>query len=113
MTEDKNAWKTFVEEIEVSGQHLLAEINKLITEGNLRKLVVKTDDGQVFLTIPLTAGAVAGGILTVGAPWLAVLAAIAGVVAKVKLEVVRDGEAATQGQVSTAPETTVKTDQAA
>ena len=108
MTEDsKNAWKTFVEEIEVSGQHLLAEINKLIAEGNVRKLVVKTDDGHVFLTIPLTAGAVAGGILTVGAPWLAVLAAIAGVVAKVKLEVVRDVDE------STKTDATTKTDEAA
>jgi hypothetical protein len=105
--EPKNAWKTFVEEIEVSGQHLLAEINKLIAEGNVRKLVVKTDDGHVFLTIPLTAGAVAGGILTVGAPWLAVLAAIAGVVAKVKLEVVRDVEEPAKTDATT------KTDQAA
>jgi hypothetical protein len=108
MTEEpKNAWKTFVEEIEVSGQHLLAEINRLIAEGNVRKLVVKTDDGHVFLTIPLTAGAVAGGILTVGAPWLAVLAAIAGVVAKVKLEVVRDAEETAKADATT------KTDQAA
>jgi hypothetical protein len=108
MTEEsKNAWKTFVEEIEVSGQHLLAEINKLIAEGNVRRLVVKTDDGHVFLTIPLTAGAVAGGILTVGAPWLAVLAAIAGVVAKVKLEVVRDVEESAKADA------TAKTDQAA
>jgi hypothetical protein len=108
MTEEpKNAWKTFVEEIEVSGQHLLAEINKLIAEGNVRKLVVKTDDGHVFLTIPLTAGAVAGGILTVGAPWLAVLAAVAGVVAKVKLEVVRDVDEPAKADATT------KSDQAA
>jgi hypothetical protein len=91
MTDDpKTAWKTFVEEVEVSGKHLLAEINRLIAEGNVRKLVVKTDDGHVFLTIPLTAGAVAGGILTLGAPWLAILAAVAGLVANVKLEVTRD-----------------------
>lgn len=114
MTEEpKNAWKTFVEEIEVSGQHLLAEINRLIAEGNVRKLVVKTDDGHVFLTIPLTAGAVAGGILTVGAPWLAVLAAVAGVVAKVKLEIVRDVEPAAREQEPSAAEATTKTDQAA
>ena len=76
-----------------SGQHLLAEINKLIAEGNVRKLVVKTDDGHIFLTIPLTAGAVAGGVLTLGAPWLAVLAAVAGLVARVKIEVVREQSA--------------------
>jgi hypothetical protein len=86
----KTAWKTLVEEIEVSGKHLLGEINRLVAEGNVRKLVVKTDDGHVFLTIPLTAGAVAGGILTLGAPWLAILAAVAGLVANIKLEVTRD-----------------------
>jgi len=86
----KTSWKSFVEEIEVSGKHLIGEINRLIADGNVRKLVVKTDDGRVFLTIPLTAGAVAGGILTLGAPWLAILAAVAGLVANIKLEVTRD-----------------------
>jgi len=90
--QSKSGWKTFAEEIEVSGHHLLGEINRLISEGNVRKLIVKTDDGHVFLTIPLTAGAVAGGILTLGAPWLAILAAVAGLVANVKLEVVRSEE---------------------
>jgi hypothetical protein len=105
MTEDpKNTWKTFVEEVEVSGKHLLSEINKLIAEGNVRKLVVKTDDGHVFLTIPLTAGAVAGGILTLGAPWLAILAAVAGLVAQVKLEISRDG--ASEAVVTPADSTT-------
>lgn len=92
------SWKSFVEEIEVSGKHLIGEINRLIADGNVRKLVVKTDDGRVFLTIPLTAGAVAGGILTLGAPWLAILAAVAGLVANIKLEVTRDAvPAATPG----------------
>ena len=59
-------------------------------QGNVRKLVVKTEDGHVFLTLPLTAGAFAGGILTLGAPWLAILAAVAGLVANVKIEVTRD-----------------------
>ena len=86
----KTSWKSFAEEIEVSSKQLLAEINRLIAEGNVRKLVVKSDDGHVFLTVPLTAGAVAGGILTLGAPWLAILAAVAGLVAKVKLEITRD-----------------------
>src|SRR3954466_4497797 len=98
----KTSWKSFAEEIEVSGKQLLAEINRLIAEGNVRKLVVKTDDGHVFLTIPLTAGAVAGGILTLGAPWLAILAAVAGLVANVKLEVVRSEEATTAQAAGTA-----------
>lgn len=117
MTEDpKNGWKTLVEEIEVSGQHLLAEINRLVAEGNVRKLIVKTDDGHVFLTIPLTAGALAGGILTLGAPWLAILAAVAGVIANVKIEIVREVETVAPPQPDAKqPEAkpTDKTDEAA
>ena len=90
MTDEmKNPWKTFAEEIEVSGQHLLSEINRLIAEGNVRKLNVKSPSGDVFLSLPLTGGAIAGGILVLGAPWLAVIAGVAGMLAKVKLEVVR------------------------
>jgi hypothetical protein len=113
--EKKNPWKTFAEEVEVSSQHLLAEINKLIAEGNVRKLVVKTDDGHIFLTIPLTAGAVAGGVLTLGAPWLALLAAVAGLVARVKIEVVRETESlpSTSGEGKSAPEQPPASDQAA
>jgi hypothetical protein len=104
MTDDKkNAWKTFVDEVEVSGQHLLAEINKLIAEGNVRKLIVRTDDGHIFLTIPLTAGAVAGGVLTLGAPWLALLAAVAGIVARVKIEVIRESDVPTAEGDATGP----------
>jgi Domain of unknown function (DUF4342) len=85
----KTTWKSFAEEIEVSSKQLLSEINRLVAEGNVRKLVIKSDDGHVFLTIPLTAGAVVGGIVTLGAPWLAVLAAVAGLVGKVKIEIIR------------------------
>lgn len=85
-----NDWKTFTEEIEVTGQNLMREINRLIAEGNVRKLQIRSEKGDVFLSIPLTAGAVAGGVAVIAAPWLAVIAAIAGLVAKVKLEVVRE-----------------------
>lgn len=44
----------------------------------------------MYLSIPVTAGAVAGGVMVLAAPWLALIAAIAGVVAKVKPEIVRD-----------------------
>ena len=110
--ENKNPWKTFAEEVEVSGQHLLAEINKLIAEGNVRTLIVKTDDGHIFLTIPLTAGAVAGGVLTLGAPWLALLAAVAGLVARVKIEIVRASDEP-EDETKTTPAAATQPDEAA
>ncbi|MBL8598129.1 MAG: DUF4342 domain-containing protein [Devosia sp.] len=86
----KTGWKTFTEEIEVTGQQLLETINRLIAEGNVRKLNIKSESGDVFLSVPLTGGAVAGGILVLSAPWLALIAGVAGLLARVKLEVVRN-----------------------
>jgi hypothetical protein len=90
MDDDKKpGWKTFTEEIEVTGQQLLETINRLLAEGNVRKLNIKSESGDEFLSVPLTGGAIAGGILVLGAPWLAIIAGVAGMLAKVKLEVVR------------------------
>lgn len=86
----KTTWKAVQEEIQTTGNQLLKEIHRLIAEGNVRRLVIKSSDGHVFLALPLTAGAVAGGILTLGAPWLAIVAAVAGVLADVKIEVTRE-----------------------
>lgn len=92
MDESRNAWQTFTEEVEVAGGQLVDEINRLIAEGNVRKLQIRSEKGDLFLNVPLTAGAVAGGVMVVAAPWLAVITAIAGVAARVKLEIVRDTE---------------------
>ncbi len=87
--ERKNAWKTFTEEVDVAGHQLVNEVNRVIAEGNVRKLEIRSEKGDVFLSVPLTTGAVAGGVVVIAAPWLAAIAAIAGLVSKVKLEVVR------------------------
>jgi hypothetical protein len=87
--ETRSGWKTFTEEIEVTGKQLLDEVNRLIAEGNVRKLNIKSESGDVFLSVPLTGGAVAGGILVLGAPWLALIAGVAGLLTRVKLEIVR------------------------
>jgi len=91
MTEadNRNAWKTFTEEIEVTGSQLIAQITKLIAEGNVRTIKVRSQNGDVHFEIPLTAGVVTGGIVALAAPWLVVLGALAGMVAKLKIEIVR------------------------
>lgn len=50
---------------------------------------VRTQEGDLCLTAPRTAGAVAGGFMVIAAPWPAVMAAIADLVAKIKIEIVR------------------------
>jgi len=88
--DQKTSWKTFTEEIEVAGNQLMEEINRLLAEGNVRRLRIRSEQGDIYLDVPLTAGAVAGGVVVIAAPWLAVIAAVAGLVAKVKVEIVRE-----------------------
>ncbi len=94
MTEDKskNRWKTFTEEVEVAGYQLMDEVTRLISQGNVRKLRVRSKNDDVVFEVPLTAGAVVGGVVVLAAPALAVLGALAGLLARVKIEVVRKVE---------------------
>lgn len=88
--EQKGSWETFTEEIEVAGHKLVEEITRLISEGNVRKLRVRSSNDDVMIEVPLTGSVVVGGVVVLAAPWLAILGGLAGVLAKVKIEVVRD-----------------------
>ena len=84
--------RTWTEEIEVAGNELVDRVQKLVHEGNVRRLIIRRSDGAKLLEIPLTAGAVAGGAAVILAPWLTVLGVIAGLVARVRIEVVHSGD---------------------
>jgi len=90
---DEGRTKTWTEEIEVAGGQLIERVKALIAEGNVREVRVKAAGGKVIFEMPLTVGVLAGGAVALAAPWLAILGAIAALVARVKLEVVREGEA--------------------
>jgi hypothetical protein len=83
--------RTFTENLEVAGNQVVDRVKDLIAEGNVRRLVVKTPDGRVNIEIPLTFGVAAGSVLTLALPWLAILGALAAVVARVQITVVREG----------------------
>lgn len=94
----KNSWS---ERMDVSGNQLVGRVKEIAQDANARKVIVRDQQGKELVTVPLGWGA-AGGVVTLfAAPWLAVLAAIGGAVAKVKIEVVRD-EAADGGQAQQA-----------
>ncbi|MBN2532724.1 MAG: DUF4342 domain-containing protein [Spirochaetales bacterium] len=81
--------KDWTHTIEVAGSELIKRIKELIKEGNIRKLIIKKETGEVLLEIPLTAGVAAGGAVVLLAPVLAALGALAALVARVKVEIVR------------------------
>jgi hypothetical protein len=85
--------KTVSEEIEVAGNQLVERIQEIIRQGNVRRLIIRSADDRVILETSLTVGAVAGGALAiVGGLPLAIIAAIAAAVARVKVEIVREVE---------------------
>lgn len=66
------------EEFQFSGDTLLAKIKEILREGNIRRVVIKNEDGRVLIDIPLTIGVVG----TLLAPQLAAIGAIAALVLK-------------------------------
>ncbi len=84
-----NEERTWIEELEIAGSELVGRIKELIAEGNVRRLIIKKPDGDLLLEVPLTAGVAAGSVFTVLAPVLAALGAMAALLARVKVEVVR------------------------
>ncbi len=79
---------TSTEEFEFSGDKLIAKIKELLHEGNIRRLIIKNEDGNTLIDIPLTVGIFG----TLVAPQLAALGAIAALVTKGTLVVEKDEE---------------------
>jgi len=82
----------WTEEIEIAAGDLVATVKNLVAEGNIRRLIIKNTEDQSLLEIPLTAGVVIGGTLALLAPVLAALGALAALLSKVKIVIVRDRE---------------------
>lgn len=64
---------TTTEEIKITGEKLLSEIERLIHEGNVNHIVVKNAEGHTLVEFPITVGII--GLVLV--PMLAAVAAIA------------------------------------
>jgi hypothetical protein len=67
------------EEFKIDGDKLVAKIKEIVHEGNIRRVIIKSEDGKsVLLEFPLTIGVVGAVLLPV---WVA-LGAIAALAAK-------------------------------
>lgn len=76
------------EEHRVSGEGLLARVRQLVHEGNVRRVVVKNEQGVTILEIPLSAGIVGAALMPV---WVA-LGSMAALAADYTLVVERRAE---------------------
>jgi len=73
------------EEFKIDGDQLVGRVKELVRQGNIRRVVIKNNQGHPLVDIPLTWGVV-GSIL---APQLAALGAIAALVGKATIVVER------------------------
>ena len=81
---------TFTEQIEIAASDLVDRTKELIEEGNVRRIRIRNEEDEVLMEVPLTAGVVVGGAVTIVAPVLAALGALAALLTHVKIEVVRE-----------------------
>lgn len=78
------------EQYKVDGDEVLKKIKDLIHEGNVRRIIIKQEDGRKLIEIPLTIGVVGALLLPV---WAAI-GAIAAVVTDCTIEVERSDDVA-------------------
>jgi hypothetical protein len=83
MAEEKKEKKKRTEEFKLSGSEVLDKIKELIHEGNIRRIILKNDEGKILIEIPLTLGLVGAAFM----PVLAAVGAIAALVAKMTIVV--------------------------
>jgi len=72
-------------EFKVKGEDLMKKVRELIHEGNIRRIIIKNDDGKTIMEIPLAVGVI-GAILL---PVLAAVGAIAAMAVNYTIEVIR------------------------
>ena len=73
------------EEIKVRGEELLKKLKEIVHEGNVRRIVIKNEDGETLLEIPLTLGVVGVALIPV---WAAV-GALAAYAAHYNVEIIK------------------------
>lgn len=71
------------QEFKIDGEELLAKVKQLVHEGNIRRIIIKNEQGDIVVEIPLTVGAI--GVLL--APALAAVGAVAALLTKCTLVV--------------------------
>lgn len=88
---DGQSGRTFTQRIETTGGELVDRVRELAREADTRRVVIKDQSGKELMRLPLTWGMAGGAVAVLTAPLLAVVAAVGGAMAKVRLEVERVG----------------------
>ena len=83
MPTDSTQNRTRTEEFKIEGGKVLDKIKELIHQGNIRRIILKNEDGKTLIEIPLTLGLVGAALL----PIFAAVGALAALVTRMTLVV--------------------------
>ncbi len=71
------------EEFRLEGGKVLDKVKEIIHAGNARRIILKSEEGRVYLEIPLTVGLIGAALL----PVLAAVGALAAIVTRMVIVV--------------------------
>ncbi len=82
------------EEFRLNGDQVVAKVKELINEGNIRRIVLKNEEGHTLIEVPLTAGVAVTALTAWLFPVWAAIGAIAALAAHITLVVERPNKPA-------------------
>lgn len=81
------------QEFTLSGDEVVHKVKELLHEGNIRRIIIKNEEGRTMLEVPLTLGVIGAALL----PVLAAIGALAAIATRCTLVVERDPDAGGAG----------------
>ena len=81
--------KVSVEELKINGDDLVAKVKELMHEGHIRRIIIKNEEGEILVEVPLTVGVVGGVIGAALFPVIAAIGAIGALVAHLTIIIER------------------------
>lgn len=89
-----NQQTTRTQEFTISGDEVVAKVKELVREGNVRRIIIKNEDGRAMLEVPLTIGLIGAAFM----PVLAAIGAAAALATRCTIVVEREAEAPPAGE---------------
>lgn len=88
MSKKKETGRSKSQEFKLDGSEIISKIQELIHQGNIRRIIIKNEEGKTLIEIPLILGLVGAAL----APVLAAVGAIGALVAKLTIIVEKTEE---------------------
>ena len=88
-TETDTNEKVTAEEFKISGDVLVAKIKELIAQGNVRRIIIKNEEGHTLIEIPMTVGVIGSVISAALFPVVAAVGVIGAMVAHLTVVIER------------------------